>query len=141
MDILANHAGVPSGGPIDQMTEAQWDRGIGVHLKGAFLCSKAVLPHMKAKGWGRIVSTGSRAAYRGMTTTSGLVADSGMSIGAPEPTEEELTARSVAEGQVLPPRYVRPDEIASAVLYLVGPGGDRMTGTVLHINGGSYFGG
>ena len=43
------------------------------------------------------------------------------------------------EGQVLPPRHIRPDEVAGALMYLVGPSADRVTGTVLHVNSGSYF--
>jgi 3-oxoacyl-[acyl-carrier protein] reductase len=171
--VLANHAGISSGGPIEEMTEAHWDRALGVHLKSAFLCSRAVIPHMKPQSWGRIISTASRAAYRPMRITPGLVdysaakagligfshalamevgrygitvnviapgmvADSGMSNRPPLTPEEERRI-SEAEGQVLPPRYVRPDEIAAAYVYLAGPGGDRITGAVLHINGGSYF--
>ena len=48
IDVLANHAGIRSGGPIEQMTEAQWDRALGIHLKSAFLCSRATVLH----GWG-----------------------------------------------------------------------------------------
>jgi 3-oxoacyl-[acyl-carrier protein] reductase len=175
VSVLANHAGIRTGGPIEEMTEAQWDRALGVHLKGAFLCSRAIVPHMKAQGWGRIISTASRAAYRPMPITPGLVdysaakagligfshalamevgrygitvnviapgmvMNSGMSD-RPPPTPEEERRISEAEGQVLPPRYVRPDEIAAAYVYLAGPGADRITGAVLHINGGSYFSG
>jgi 3-oxoacyl-[acyl-carrier protein] reductase len=70
--ILVNHAGILGSGPIETLTEAQWDRSIGVHLKGAFLCTKAVIPHMKAQGWGRIICTTSRAGYRLMRTSNGL---------------------------------------------------------------------
>ena len=58
-----------------------------------------------------------------------------------DPGRARETAKAVAgEGQVVEPfREVRPDEIASAVLYLVGPASDRVTGTVMHVNGGSYL--
>jgi 3-oxoacyl-[acyl-carrier protein] reductase len=176
VDILANHAGVIPGGPIEEITEAMWDRAIGVHLKGAFLCSQAVLPHMKAQNWGRIVSTASRVAFRasrnvrgltdyaagkagvigfsralalevggfGITVNAiapGLVSGSGMFGEVPVMSPEDERKASEAEGQVLPLRYVRPDEIAGALLYLVGPHAERVTGTVLHVNSGSYFGG
>jgi 3-oxoacyl-[acyl-carrier protein] reductase len=175
VDILANHAGISPSGPIEGITEEMWDRALGVHLKSAFLCSKAVLPYMKQQEWGRIVSTSSRTAYRAMTTTPGLVdysaAKAGMigfsrslamevgrfgitvNVVAPglvsgsgmsalrELSPEEETRRSQVEGQVLPPRYVRPDEIAAMYLYLVGPNAERITGQVIHINGGSYFNG
>ena len=60
---------------------------------------------------------------------------------APGNTEQNMgdEADVAAEGQVLPLRLVRPDEIAAAVMYFVGPGSDRTTGQVLHVNSGSYF--
>jgi 3-oxoacyl-[acyl-carrier protein] reductase len=70
--ILVNHAGILGSGPIEELTEEKWDRSIAVHLKGAFLCTKAVVPHMKAQQWGRIIHTTSRAGYRTMRTTNGL---------------------------------------------------------------------
>jgi 3-oxoacyl-[acyl-carrier protein] reductase len=171
--ILVNHAGVLPGGPIEAITEAVWDRAMGVHLKSAFLCSRAAVPHMRAQGWGRIVSTASRAAFRPMGThgvsdyaaakaglvgfsralalevgewgvtvnvvAPGQVAGTGMLAEPPELSAEQEAQAGRTEGQVLPPRHVRPDEIAEAVLYLAGPGSARVTGTVLHVNGGSYF--
>jgi 3-oxoacyl-[acyl-carrier protein] reductase len=70
--ILVNHAGILGSGPIEELTEDKWDRSIAVHLKGAFLCTKAVVPHMKAQQWGRIISTTSRAGYRLMRSSNGL---------------------------------------------------------------------
>jgi 3-oxoacyl-[acyl-carrier protein] reductase len=173
VSILANHAGILPSGPIEAITEEIWDRAIGIHLKSAFLCSRAVLPHMRKQGWGRIVSTASRAAFRPMSSSPGLsdyaaakaglvgfsralalevgeagvtvnviapghVAGTGMAPGG-QPSEDQDRQTSEAEGQALPPRPVRPDEIAGALLYLVGPYSERVTGTVVHVNGGSYF--
>jgi 3-oxoacyl-[acyl-carrier protein] reductase len=173
VSILVNHAGILGGGPIEELTEEQWDRSLGVHLKGAFLCYRAVVPHMKKQRWGRIISTTSRAGYRLMRTSRGLsdyaaakaamtglaravavevgsfgitvnvvapgvVSGSGMGAGgAPAGGEEQKQAE--AEGQALPARPVRPDEIAGTYLYLVGPDSSLITGMVFHVNGGSYF--
>lgn len=174
ISILVNHAGIVPGGPIESISEEAWDRALGVHLKGAFLCSQAVLPYMKSQGWGRIVNTISRAAYRpspnvmgltdyaaakaglagfsralaaevgpyGITVNSvapGIVSGSGMSGANPNISPDAERSASLAEGQVLPPRFVTPDEVAGAILYLLSPQAQRITGTVLHINGGSYF--
>lgn len=173
VSILANHAGILGSGPIEEITEEKWDRSLGVHLKGAFLCCRAVIPHMKKQQWGRIVSTTSRAGYRLMRTSRGLsdyaaakaamtgfsravamevgsfgitvnivapgvVAGCGMvTSGPPSPEQDQQLAE--AEGQVLPARPVRPDEIAATYLYLVGPYSSQITGMVVHVNGGSYF--
>ena len=72
----------------------------------------------------------------------GHVSGSGMSlvIGQPMPTPEQEQHRIDTENQILEPRrMVTPQEIAGALLYLVGPHAERVTGTVMHVNGGSYL--
>lgn len=176
VSILVNHAGVGPGGPIEAISEETWDHNLAVHLKGSFLCSQAVVPHMKSEGWGRIVSTSSRAAYKplwsGMSDysaakagivglskalavelgpwgiTANCVAPGGVapSEGGGETstrrsmTLEEREAANIKEGGVVEPiRDILPEEIAGAVLYLVGPYSDRITGTVLQVNSGAYM--
>jgi 3-oxoacyl-[acyl-carrier protein] reductase len=175
VDILCNHAGASTGGPIEDMPEEVWDAHLGVALKGTFLCTQAVIPHMRRQRWGRIVSTVSRVAYKptslgladyaaakagivgfsravamevgphGITlncVAPGHVSGPGMSLasGLPIPSPEQIQHRIDTENQILEPRrMVSPDEIAGAVLYLVGPYADRVTGTVMHVNGGSYL--
>ena len=65
VDILVNNAGVIGVAPVAAMEEAEWDRVIGVNLKGTFLCSKAVAPHMMERRSGRIVNLSSQAGKRG----------------------------------------------------------------------------
>ena len=65
IDILVNNAGVISIAPVVAMSEEEWDRIIGVNLKGTFLCSKAVAPHMMERRSGRIVNLSSQAGKRG----------------------------------------------------------------------------
>ncbi|HEY0422951.1 MAG TPA: SDR family NAD(P)-dependent oxidoreductase, partial [Rhodopila sp.] len=62
IDILVNNAGIALIRGIDDLTEADFDRTIAVNLKSAFLCTQAVLPHMRQQGWGRIVNISSGAA-------------------------------------------------------------------------------
>ncbi len=80
IDVLVNNAGVIGVAPVAAMTEEQWDMVIDVNLKGTFLCSKAVIPHMVARGTGRIVNMSSQAGRRGApglahycTTKFGLI--------------------------------------------------------------------
>jgi 3-oxoacyl-[acyl-carrier protein] reductase len=178
IDILANHAGAGLPARIEQMSEERWNAILGVHLKGTYLATRAVVPHMKAQGYGRIVCTASRAGYRPSRGVVGLTAYSAAKYGvigfsralaaelgpwnitvncvAPglvdgggmdrDPvkdrlTPEQLLAASDNENQMIRPlRYVQPDEIAGTWLYLVGPHADRITGVVMHVNSGSYFG-
>src|SRR3954451_18242379 len=62
IDILINNAGIALIRGIDDLTEADFDETISVNLKSAFLCTQAVLPHMRAQRWGRIVNISSGAA-------------------------------------------------------------------------------
>jgi 3-oxoacyl-[acyl-carrier protein] reductase len=65
IDILINNAGIASIRGIDDLTEADFNETISVNLKSAFLCTQAVLPHMRAQRWGRIVNISSGAARGG----------------------------------------------------------------------------
>ena len=58
-DILINNAGIQHVAPIDEFPEEKWDAVLGIILSSAFHTTKAALPGMKAKGWGRIINTGS----------------------------------------------------------------------------------
>jgi 3-oxoacyl-[acyl-carrier protein] reductase len=62
IDILVNNAGVVAGGPVDRMTEAEWDATLDVNLKGTFLMSRAVVPILKKQRSGRIINAASFAA-------------------------------------------------------------------------------
>ncbi len=63
IDILVNDAAVsPPERPFVEITEEQWDRVMAVNLKGVFLCCKAVIPHMKAQKYGKIINVASVGA-------------------------------------------------------------------------------
>ena len=67
LDILVNNAGAPQGADrneIENVPVAAWDLTLGVNAKGAFLMSRAAVPHMRKARWGRIVSVSSKAAFR-----------------------------------------------------------------------------
>ncbi len=98
-DILVNNAGIQHVAPIDEFPEDKWDAVLGIILSSAFHTTKAALPGMKAKGWGRIINTGSmhslvaspyKSAYNaakhglaGLTKTVALeVATQGITVNA-----------------------------------------------------------
>jgi 3-oxoacyl-[acyl-carrier protein] reductase len=72
LDILVNNAGITRDNLIHKMTESDWDEVILVHLKGAFLCSRAAQREMVKRNWGRIINLSSGAALgnRGQTNYS-----------------------------------------------------------------------
>jgi len=164
VDILVNNAGVLRNTPIAAMAEAEWDLVMDVCLKGAFLCSRAVLPLMTAKRHGKIVNISSLAARStnvlgGAAYTAaktGLVGFSrhlareaapyGINVNAlcPGATDTPMTrmgARSPEDfealGKAIPlGRWAEPEEQASAVLFLVSEAASFITGATLDVNGG-----
>ena len=67
LDIVCNNAGVSTMGPLEELTEEEWDFNVDINMKGVFLCTREVIPFMKEKG-GRIVNTCSMAAIRADAT-------------------------------------------------------------------------
>ena len=59
VDILVNNAGINIRGPLQQLTEADWDAVIDTNLKGPFLCARTFGPRMVTRGWGRVINLGS----------------------------------------------------------------------------------
>ena len=70
IDILVNNAGVATARGLEDITEADFDYGISVNLKSAFLCTQAVLPGMRSRRWGRIVNLSSIGARLGSGAVS-----------------------------------------------------------------------
>jgi NAD(P)-dependent dehydrogenase (short-subunit alcohol dehydrogenase family) len=77
IDILFNNAGIVLVKPLEETTEAEWDRLMGVNLKAAFLAIKHVVPHMRRAGGGAILNTGSIASTVGQLQTPAYTASKG----------------------------------------------------------------
>ncbi len=65
VDVLVNVAGTTSFGSAEALAEEEWDRVLSINLKGAFLCSQAVIGLMREQGFGRIINIGSALAKNG----------------------------------------------------------------------------
>ena len=65
VDILVNNAGIAAAAPVEEIPVEQWDRVIGVHLRGTFLMTRRVLPLLYAQNSGSIINTASQLAYKG----------------------------------------------------------------------------
>jgi NAD(P)-dependent dehydrogenase (short-subunit alcohol dehydrogenase family) len=163
LHILFNGAGILAYGTALETTEEAWNRMMAVNLTGTFLCCKAALEHMVAKGRGAIINvastTGSHdacahaAAY--VTSKGGVTlltrsmaidyARQGVRVNAicPGPTDTPMLRSAltpeelVAFARTFPMnRLGRPEEIAGAALFLASEDASFVTGAILHVDGG-----
>jgi NAD(P)-dependent dehydrogenase (short-subunit alcohol dehydrogenase family) len=136
--ILVNDAGIGEFVPLAQMSEAQWDRMIAIHLKGTFNCTKAVIQDMVEAKWGRIVSISSVAGLGG---GSGLVHYSAAKAGiigftkalAHEVGPAGITVNAIAPGLIDTPILRKSDmpeeQVRQFIETIVGRTPVRRVGT------------
>jgi len=166
VDILVNNAGILSNDKAEATTDAEWRRVMAVNLDGAFYWSRAVLPGMKQRQWGRIINVGSLAAKTGgitagtaYATSKGAIASLTFSL-ARETAAHGVTVNAIAPAYVKTPmvleqlneqqrrqllaqipvgRFCEPEEFAHAVRFLASPLAGFITGEVLDVNGGLHM--
>jgi NAD(P)-dependent dehydrogenase (short-subunit alcohol dehydrogenase family) len=161
LDILVNNAGITMDHTVRKMTPEEWDHVLRVNLNGVFYMSRAVIPHMIDRGYGRIVTISSVVGERGnigqanyaasksgqfgLTMTLALeLANKGITVNcvAPGFIETEMTGAVPAEimeriVQTIPMRRLgQPDEVARVVIFLAEPASSYITGQIYSINGG-----
>ena len=157
VDALVHFAGITRPAPIAQMTLEQWDAVIRINLTGSFLVSQAVASVMIEQGSGSIVLISSRS-YLGSVTRANYAASKGgvvslMRTLALELGKHNIRVNAIAPGYIETPltatrdsrtivavtplkRTGKPEEIASAALFLAGEEGSFITGQVLFVDGG-----
>ena len=164
IDVLVNNAAIYlsiNRRPFYEISAEEWDRVTAVNIKGVFLCAKAVLPHMKDQGGGRIVNISSNTVMAGTPNFLHYVASKAALIGmtrsmARELGEYGINVNAIApglvehEGQTVPPeisasrvdarsikRRQVPQDLTGAVLYLASSDSDFVTGQTLVVDGGN----
>ena len=157
IDILINNAGIAITRGVDDLSEADFDQTIAVNLKSVFLCTQAVLPMMRSKGWGRIVNISSGAARGagsiGPHYNASKAGMEGLTRGyAARLVKEGITVNAVApslietdmmKGQpnlvsrIPVGRFGKAEEVAQAVMMLLD--NPYMTGQTVAMSGGMAF--
>ena len=158
VDVLVNNAGLAIIRGIDDLTEEEFDRTIAVNLKSAFLCTKAVLPGMRVRKWGRIVNVSSGAArgaggigphynaskagMEGLTRGyAARVVKDGVTVNAVAPSliETDMVRAGLASSPDRIPlgRFGTAEECAQAVMMVIGNA--YMTGQTVALSGGMSF--
>jgi 3-oxoacyl-[acyl-carrier protein] reductase len=164
VDVLVNNAGVLSVSSLGEMPVEEWDRVLGVNLRGTFLCCRFVLPHMLGRGEGRIVNV---ASQLGQIGAPGLVHYSASKDGiiaftkalAREVAERGVLVNAVAPGPIstgiMPPqsegqdedlkaslpikRFGEVGEVAPTVVFLASDDASYYVGQTLGPNGGDVM--
>ena len=170
VDILVNNAAIFSSltpKPFEEIDPADWRRVMEVNTLGVFLCARAVLPAMKARGGGRIVNISSGVAFKGNPWFAHYVASKGAVLSLTRALATELGRHNVLVNSVAPgftlsdgvvgnpalvagarepslrgrvlARDMMPSDVVGAVAFFAGPDSAFITGQTLVVDGGAYF--
>jgi 3-oxoacyl-[acyl-carrier protein] reductase len=161
LDILVNNAGITRDNLIMRMKEEDWDAVMHTNLKGIFNCTKVATKIMMKQRFGRIVNMTSVVGVMGNAGQSNYAAAKAGVIGFTKSMAKELASRNITVNAVAPgyiatdmtanlpeqakadlanqiplQRLGKPEDVATAVMFLVSAGADYITGQTLNVDGG-----
>jgi 3-oxoacyl-[acyl-carrier protein] reductase len=161
LDILVNNASVRREIDFADLDYDEWREIMGITLDGAYLCSRAALPHLVASGSGRIVNIGGLSSHTGASRRAHVIAAKAGLSGLTRALAHDLAAHRVTVNCVAPGliqtvragtepahhavhqtaggRRGTPEEVAALVAFLCGPDAGYITGQTIHANGGAFM--
>lgn len=163
IDVLVNNAGSNIPEPIDQVSDEHWDQIIELNLSSCMRLTRAVVPAMKQRQWGRIIHISSVLGLGGKEGRNGYCATKSALIGLTRASAIDLgpfniTVNCIAPGPFLTElpgsiltdqqkqqfadrtalgRWAKPEELQGAALLLATDAGSYITGTVILVDGGA----
>lgn len=165
VDILVNNAGVARDNLVLRMSDSEWDQVLGINLKGAFLCTRAVLKYMLRQRWGRIINISSVVGLMGNAGQANYAASKAGLLGLTRSVAKEMASRGITVNAIAPgfidtgmtralPEKVQqqvlgqipvgsfgtPEDVAHAVAFLAAHESAYITGQVLQVDGGLVMG-
>lgn len=165
VDILVNNAGEMTDVTVVNMTDEVWERSLTLNLTAAFRCTRACIPAMQSRGWGRIINVSSQAAFTGSAQHAHYAAAKSGLLGFTYSLAKELGGSAVTINVVAPGRITtdmllerasgrkqewlqqtplgrlgQPEEVAQAIAFLASDSASYITGAVLNVNGGLVMG-
>jgi len=168
IDALVNNAAVYSTivkKPFEEISDDEWDRVLAVNVKGAWLCARAVAPAMRRQGRGKIVNVSSTTVPTAPPGFAHYVASKAAIVGLTRALARELGVDGICVNTLTPDyiafdrdydnrqpemastlaaqrifaREQTPEDMVGALLFLLGPGSDFVTGQNISVNGGRVF--
>jgi NAD(P)-dependent dehydrogenase (short-subunit alcohol dehydrogenase family) len=163
IDILVNNAGIYPHTPFEELTFEEWRRVLSTNLDSVFLITHAAFPHMRERGYGRIVNISTAAFHIGYPELTPYLASKGGIIGftrslAAEAGPHGITVNVITPGMIETEgtqeedpggdlfdeigadqairRRGRPEDIAETIAYLVSPAAGFITGQTINVDGG-----
>jgi 2-deoxy-D-gluconate 3-dehydrogenase len=164
IDILVNNSGIAEIKRPEDLTSEEWDRVLGTNLRGAFLCSKAAYPHLKAAGGGKIINIGSIASIFGCSLLPAYAASKGGVVQLTKSLAVAWAADNIQVNAILPGwyktelgggpkepnaaydkrissltpmgRFGETHELGGAAIFLASHASDFITGASIPVDGG-----
>jgi NAD(P)-dependent dehydrogenase (short-subunit alcohol dehydrogenase family) len=163
VDILVNNAGINVREPTLDLSLEDWQRVVDINLTGPFLCTKAVAPHMIAKGWGRIIYMSSMLGQVGLSGRPAYTATKGALVLLAKTQALEFASKGITVNAICPGPFETPmnkvlmedpekykafvakiplgrwgylDELDGVIIFLASQSSSYVTGTTITVDGG-----